>query len=54
MTREPKTVNAAFHDRLRQEGLSDQDILDTVQITGFFNYYNRMVDALGVPLEADM
>ncbi len=35
-------------DELRSEGWSDEDILNTVQIVGFFNYYNRMVDALGV------
>ncbi len=44
-------VDAARVDELREAGLSDEDILNVVQVTGFFNYYNRMVDALGVEPE---
>ena len=28
-----------------------EDVLNAVQVVGFFNYYNRMVDALGVEAE---
>ena len=35
---------------LREAGLSDEDILDVVMITGYFNHMNRMVSALGVEL----
>ena len=35
---------------LREAGLSDEDILDLVMITGYFNHMNRMVSALGVSL----
>ena len=38
---------------LRREGLSDVDILDLVQIVSYFNYINRVADALGVPEEID-
>lgn len=38
---------------LRAEGLSDGDILDLVQVIGYFNYINRVADALGVPEEID-
>ena len=40
-------------DALRAEGFGDEDILDAVGIIGFFNYYARMADALGVELESD-
>ena len=35
----------------RSRGLSDEDILNAVQVIGFFNYYNRMADALGIEPE---
>jgi uncharacterized peroxidase-related enzyme len=38
---------------LREVGWSDEAILEAVEIIGFFNYYNRMVDALGVEPEPD-
>ena len=38
-------------DALRAEGFRDEDILDAVEIIGFFNYYARMADALGVEPE---
>ena len=47
-------VEQATIDDLKQKGWTDEDILNTVHIVGFFNYYNRMVDALGVPDEAFM
>lgn len=36
---------------LREAGFDDAEVLTIVQIVGFFNYYNRMVDALGVAPE---
>lgn len=38
-------------DDLRRHGFSDEDILDAVHIIGFFNYFARMADALGVEPE---
>jgi uncharacterized peroxidase-related enzyme len=38
---------------LRAAGLSDEDILDVVMITGYFNHMNRIVSALGVGLTAE-
>ncbi len=38
-------------DTLRSHGFNDEDILDAVQIIGFFNYYTRLADALGVEPE---
>ncbi|MFC1976278.1 peroxidase [Chloroflexota bacterium] len=39
---------------LRQCGYSDAEIHDIVQIIAYFNYINRMADALGVPPEKDL
>ena len=36
---------------LRALGLDDAAIHDATQITGFFNYINRVADALGVEPE---
>jgi uncharacterized peroxidase-related enzyme len=38
---------------LRAAGWSDAAILEAVEIIGFFNYYNRLVDALGVDPEPE-
>jgi alkylhydroperoxidase family enzyme len=38
-------------DRLRALGLDDRAISDATQIIGYFNYINRVADALGVELE---
>jgi uncharacterized peroxidase-related enzyme len=38
---------------LRAGGWSDAAILEAVEIIGFFNYYNRLVDALGVEPEPE-
>jgi uncharacterized peroxidase-related enzyme len=39
--------------RLRAAGWEDEAILEAVEVIGFFNYYNRMVDALGVAPEPE-
>jgi alkylhydroperoxidase family enzyme len=36
---------------LRGQDYSDEEIHDIVQIAAFFNYINRVSDALGVPPE---
>jgi uncharacterized peroxidase-related enzyme len=38
---------------LRAAGWSDAVILEAVEVIGFFNYYNRLVDALGVDPEPE-
>lgn len=40
-------------EALRGVGLGDKDILDAVQVTSYFNYINRVADALGVPPEPE-
>lgn len=38
---------------LRQCGFDDHTIHDIVQITGLFNYYNRLADGLGIDSEPE-
>lgn len=38
-------------DALRREGFSDEAILDATCVASYFNYINRMSDALGIELE---
>jgi len=47
-------VSPRVLDGLRRHGFSDEDILDAVHIIGFFNYYTRLADALGIDPEPDM
>jgi uncharacterized peroxidase-related enzyme len=47
------TVNQARIAELREAGWQDAAILEAVEIIGFFNYYNRMADALGVEAEPE-
>lgn len=37
---------------LRDNGLSDRDILDVNQVTAYFAYVNRVADGLGVVTDA--
>ena len=38
-------------DRLREIGFSDEQIVIATQVVGYFNYMNRVADALGVDAE---
>ena len=38
---------------LRDECLSDRDILDVAMITAYYAYVNRIADGLGVGIEGD-
>jgi alkylhydroperoxidase family enzyme len=41
-------------ETLRRHGLSDRDILDAVEVISYFNYINRVADALGIEPEPDL
>ncbi len=41
-------------DLLRGHGFDDKAITDAVQVVSYFNYINRVADALGVDLEPGM
>jgi uncharacterized peroxidase-related enzyme len=51
LAREPRAMTRDDADALRAAGFSDTAIHDIVQITGFFSYYNRLADGLGIDPE---
>jgi uncharacterized peroxidase-related enzyme len=54
VTRTPAAVRRQDVDRLRKHGLRDRDILDAVEVIAYFNYVNRVADALGIDAEPEM
>ena len=54
VTRAPGALGARHLETLRLHGLSDHDILDAVEVISYFNYINRVADALGVDPEPEM
>ena len=48
VTRDATRISPAFHDRLRAVGFDDRGILQITLIASWFNYINRVADALGV------
>jgi uncharacterized peroxidase-related enzyme len=53
MTREPARVSQSDIDRLRKHGWSDAGIHDAIQVVSFFNYINRVADAVGIEDEPE-
>jgi uncharacterized peroxidase-related enzyme len=51
LTRMPGSMTRRDVEALRHHGFDDRAISDAVQIAGYFNYINRVADALGVDLE---
>ena len=54
VTRTPATIRRRDVEALRKYGLTDRDILDAVQVISYFNYINRVADALGIDPEPEM
>jgi alkylhydroperoxidase family enzyme len=48
LTRDATGIGRADHDRLRDVGFDDRGILQITLIASWFNYINRVADALGV------
>jgi alkylhydroperoxidase family enzyme len=48
LTRDATLVTPAHHDRLRAVGFDDRGILQITLLASWFNYINRVADALGV------
>lgn len=48
LTRDATRITPEFHDRLRAVGFDDTAILQITLIGSWFNYINRVADALGV------
>lgn len=51
VTRHPEVLSSGDVDELREAGWTDEQILTAAEVVGFFNYYARMADALGVDPE---
>lgn len=51
VTRDAAKITKDDIEALRRERFSDEAILDATCVAAYFNYINRMSDALGVELE---
>jgi uncharacterized peroxidase-related enzyme len=51
LTLTPSQMSPDDLDKLRAVGLDDRTIHDATQVVGYFNYINRVADALGVEPE---
>lgn len=54
LTRAPGEMREADLERLRGAGFSDVALHRAVQVIGYFNYINRVADAVRVELEPEM
>jgi len=48
LTRDATRISPKDHERLRAAGFDDKGILQITLIASWFNYINRVADALGV------
>jgi alkylhydroperoxidase family enzyme len=48
LTRDATKISRTDHERLRTVGFDDKAILQITLIAAWFNYINRVADALGV------
>ena len=53
VTLEPSNVGRADVEAMRAEGWSDTAIHDALQVISYFNYINRIADAVGIDDEPD-
>jgi alkylhydroperoxidase family enzyme len=51
LTKDATRIGPQDHERLRAEGFEDRAILQMTLIASWFNYINRVADALGVGRE---
>lgn len=51
LTKDATQVRRSDHERLREAGFDDKGILQITLIASWFNYINRVADALGVGRE---
>lgn len=48
LTKDATKVSPEDHDRLRSAGFDERGILQITLIASWFNYINRVADALGI------
>ena len=54
LTLSPGDMEEADVNMLKNEGVSDGEILEANQIIGYFNYVNRLLNGLGVSTDGDV
>jgi len=54
LTLSPAEMTAGDIESLRAAGLDDLEIHDAVQVIAYFNYINRLAEAVHVDLEPEM
>ena len=52
LTKTPSAMDDADIEALRSAGFSDRDILDIVEVVGYYAYANRIADGLGIETES--
>jgi uncharacterized peroxidase-related enzyme len=52
LTKDATKISPEYHERLRAAGFDDTAILQITLIASWFNYINRVADALGVGRDA--
>ncbi len=53
LTRDPSSLTEAHIGALRENGMSDEEILQLTLIASYFNFVNRIANGLGVNLEEE-
>jgi alkylhydroperoxidase family enzyme len=53
VTKSPSGVGQEDVDTLRSAGWTDDGVHDAIQVIAFFNYINRVADAVGIEPEPD-
>ena len=48
LTKDATKISPKYHEKLREVGFDDTAILQITLIASWFNYINRVADALGV------
>jgi uncharacterized peroxidase-related enzyme len=48
LTKDAVKITPEYHERLRAAGFDDKAILQITLIASWFNYINRVADALGI------
>jgi uncharacterized peroxidase-related enzyme len=48
LTKDAVKISPEYHERLRAVGFDDKAILQITLIASWFNYINRVADALGI------
>lgn len=53
LTKEPAAMRETHVESLRSAGFDDVAIHDAIQVVAYFNYINRVADAIDVELEPE-